>query len=73
MKYSKKKGNKNSSPTSLNVNGIEITNTLEIANIFNTTYFTNIGYDIANKINYSGTRDFTYYLRNRKKTYIYIE
>ena len=60
-----KKGNKNASPTSLNVNGIEITNTLEIANMFN-TYFTNIGNDLANKINYSGTKDFAYYLRNRQ-------
>ena len=60
-----KKGNKNASPTSLNINGIEITNTLEIANIVN-TYFTNIGNDLANKINYSGTKDFTYYLRNRQ-------
>ena len=65
MKYSRKKGNKNASPTSLNINGIEITNTLEIANICN-TYFTNICNDLANKINYSGTKDFTYYLRNRQ-------
>ena len=63
MKYSPKKGNKNASPKSLNVNGIEITNTLDIANIFNTN-FTNIGNDLANKINYSGTKDFAYYLRN---------
>ena len=34
-----KKGNKNASPTSLNINGIEITNTLEIANIFNTYFY----------------------------------
>ena len=60
-----KKGNKNTSPTSLNVNGNEITNTSEIANTFN-TFFTNIGNELANKINYSGTKDFTYYLRNRQ-------
>ena len=59
MKYSQKKGNKNASPKSLNVNSIEITNTLDIANICN-TYFTNIGNDLANKINYSGTKDFAY-------------
>ena len=58
-----KKGNKNTSLTSLNVNGIEITNTLEIANMFN-TFFTNIGNELANKINYSGTKYFMYYLRN---------
>ena len=52
-----KKGNKNTSPTSLNVNGNEITNTFEITNMFN-TFFTNI----ANKIKYSGTKDFMYYL-----------
>ncbi len=33
-----KNGNKNTSPTSLNVNGTEITNTLEIANIFNSFF-----------------------------------
>ena len=60
-----KKGNKNTSPTSLNVNGNEITNTYEIANMFN-TFFTNIGNELANKINYSGTKYFTYYLRNRQ-------
>ena len=60
-----KKGNKNTSPTSLNVNGNEITNTSEITNMFN-TFFTNIGNELANKINYSGTKDFTYYLRNRQ-------
>ena len=54
-----KKGNKNTSPTSLNVNGNEITNTSEIASMFN-TFFTNIGNELANKINYSGTKDFTY-------------
>ena len=37
----------------------------EITNMFN-TYFTNIGNELANKINYSGTKDFTYYLRNRQ-------
>ena len=60
-----KKGNKNTPPTSLNVNGNEITNTSEITNMFN-TFFTNIGNELANKINYSGTKDFTYYLRNRQ-------
>ena len=30
------------------------------------TFFTNIGNELANKINYSGTKDFTYYLRNRQ-------
>ena len=60
-----KKGNKNTSPTSLNVNGNAITNTFEITNMFN-TFFTNIGKEIANKIKYSGTKDFTYYLRNRQ-------
>ena len=65
MKYSKKKGNKNTSPTSLNVNGNAITNTFEITNMFN-TFFTNIGNELANKIKYSGTKDFTYYLRNRQ-------
>ena len=60
-----KKGNKNTSPTSLNVNGNEITNTSEITNMFN-KFFTNIGNELANKINYSGTKDFTYYLRNRQ-------
>ena len=30
------------------------------------TFFTNIGHDLANKINYSGNKDFTYYLRNRQ-------
>ena len=38
MKYSQK-GNKNTSTTSLNVNGIEIINTLEIANMFNTFFY----------------------------------
>ena len=60
-----KKGNKKTSPTSLNVNGNEITNTFEITNMFN-TFFTNIGNELANKIKYSGTKDFTYYLRNRQ-------
>ena len=60
-----KKGNKNTSPTSLNVNGNAITNTFEITNMFN-TFFTNIGNELANKIKYSGTKDFTYYLRNRQ-------
>ena len=50
-------GNKNTFPTSLNVNGPEITNTLEIANIFN-SFFTNMGNELANDINYSGTKDF---------------
>ena len=30
------------------------------------TFFTNIGNELANKIKYSGTKDFTYYLRNRQ-------
>ncbi len=34
-----KRGNKNASPTYLNVNGIEIINTLEIANMFNTFFY----------------------------------
>ena len=29
-------------------------------------YFTNIVNELANKINYSGTKDFKYYLRNRQ-------
>ena len=45
--------------------GNAITNTFEITNMFN-TFFTNIGNELANKIKYSGTKDFTYYLRNRQ-------
>ena len=30
------------------------------------TFFTNIGHDLANKINYSGNNDFTYYLKKRQ-------
>ena len=59
-----KKGNKSTSPTSLNINGIAITNKLDIANAFN-NYFTNIGDELAKGINYSGTKGFTHYLRNR--------
>ena len=29
-------------------------------------FFANIGNELANDINYSGTKDFTYYLRNRQ-------
>ncbi len=60
-----KNGNKNKSPKSLNVNGTEITNTLEVANSFN-SFFTNTGNELANNINYSGPKDFTYYLRNKQ-------
>ena len=67
-----KNGNKNTSPTSLNVNGTEITNPLEIANILN-AFVTNIGTELANDIHYSGTKDFTYYLRNRQNQKIYIK
>ena len=59
-----KKGNKSTSPTSLNINGIAITNKLDIANAFN-NYFTNIGDELAKGIHYSGTKGFTHYLRNR--------
>ncbi len=34
--------------------------------IFLIHFFANIGNELANDINYSGTKDFTYYLRNRQ-------
>ena len=37
---------------------------MDIANAFN-NYFTNIGDELAKGINYSGTKGFTHYLRNR--------
>ena len=62
---SKKGLKKSTSPTSLNINDIAITNTLDIANAVN-NYFTNIGDELAKGITYSGTKDFTHYLRNRQ-------
>ena len=59
-----KKGNKSPFPTSLNINGIAVTNKLDIANTFN-TFYTNVGDELAKGITYSGTNDFTHYLRNR--------
>ena len=63
-KLSQKKVIKCPFPTSLNINGIAITNKLDIANTFN-TFFTNIGDELAKGITYSGTKDFTHYLLNR--------
>ncbi len=60
-----KKANKRTSPTSLNINGIAITNKLDIANALN-NYFTNKGDELAKGIHYSGTKDFTHYLRKLK-------
>ena len=46
-------------------NNTEITNTLEIANIFN-TYFTNIGSNLAKSIHYSGEKKHRYYFKIAK-------
>ena len=44
-------------PTSLTINGLEITNKLEIVNTFN-NFFTNIGANLAKRINYTGDKTF---------------
>ena len=48
-------------------NNTEITNKLEIANIFN-TYFTSIGSNLAKSIHYSGEKNHIYYLKNALNT-----
>ena len=48
-------------------NNTEITNKLEIANIFN-TYFTSIGSNLTKSIHYSGEKNHRYYLKNAQNT-----
>ena len=48
-------------------NNTEITNKLEITNIFN-TYFTSIGSNLAKSIHYSGEKNHRYYLKNAQNT-----
>lgn len=55
-----RKNNKNSFPESFSINNIETTNTLDIANAFN-TFFTNIGRKLVNNITYLGDKDFRHY------------
>ena len=51
-------------PTSLTINGLEITNKLEIVNTFNNV-FTNIGANLAKRINYTGDKTFRDYLEEK--------
>ena len=51
-------------PTSLTINGLEITNKLEIVNTFN-HFFTNIGANLAKRINYTGHKTFRDYLEEK--------
>ena len=51
-------------PSSINIEGIEITNQIDMANTFN-TFFTNVGAELANEISYSGEKGYAYYLRNK--------
>ena len=51
-------------PSSINIDGIEITNQTDMANTFN-TFFTNIDAKLANEISYSGEKGYAYYLRNK--------
>ena len=51
-------------PTSLTINGLEITNKLEIVNTFN-NFFTNIGANLAKRINYTGDKTFRDYLEEK--------
>ena len=48
-------------PTSLKIKGLEITNKLEIVNILN-NFVTNIGANLAKRINYTGDKTFRDYL-----------
>ena len=48
-------------PTSLTINGLEITNKVEIVNTFN-NFFPNIGANLAKIINYTGDKTFRDYL-----------
>ena len=50
--------------SSINIDDIEITNKIDMANIFN-TFFTNVGAKLANEISYSGEKGFANYLNKR--------
>ena len=49
-------------PNLFDINNKETTNTLEIANAFN-TFFTNIGTNLVNNITYSGDKHVNHYLK----------
>ena len=51
-------------PKSLNINGNEITNQLNIATECNKKNYTNIGLGLSNHISYSGEKDCAYYLKD---------
>ena len=62
-------------PTKLrdNINAIDITNKLDIANTLN-NFFTSIGRNLAQNINYTGDKNHRYYLKtNHKKVFTFKE
>ena len=71
MKYSQK-GNKNTSPSSLNVNGTEITNTLDRDNMFN-TIFMNVGNDLTNKNKLFLYQRLHVLLKEYTEQYVYLD
>ena len=67
--------NKTKLPTKLrdNINAIDITNKLDIANTLN-NFFTSIGRNLAQNINYTGYKNHRYYLKtNHKKVFKFKE